>query len=199
MTAPTSDDGLRIYRQPDEIAAEIEKHMQEHPIAKALQGDLQWKELRPHLRFPESHRQHSLTAGTLAGPGKFPVAPFIYVDDKNLVELTYVGTDMCGHTGIVHGGLVATILDEGLAWCGFGSLPNKIGMTAYLNISYKKPIPAGSYLVLRAETIKSERRKVWVKGTIEALPKDGKSEKEVFVEAEALYIEPKWVKVGPDL
>ena len=195
MTAPTSDDALRIYRTPDEVAAEVEKHMKDHPVAKTLQKDPRWKELRPHLKYPEKHKQHSLTAGALAGPGRFPVAPLIYVDDKNLVELVYVGTDMCGHMGIVHGGLVATILDEGLAWCGFGSLPNRIGMTAYLNINYKKPVPAGSYLVLRAETTKSERRKVWVKGTIQALDKDGKVGDDVLVEAEALYIEPKWVKV----
>lgn len=108
--------------------------------------------------------------------------------------MSYLGTDLCGHVGIVHGGLLATLLDEGLARCGFAALPNKIGVTASLTINYKKPTPAGSFVVLKAETVKVEGRKVWVKGRIELL---GETEEpgQVLVEAEGLFIEPKYAKV----
>lgn len=96
--------------------------------------------------------------------------------------------------GIIHGGLLATLLDEGLARCGFSALPNKIGVTANLNINYRNPAPAGSYVVLKAEMTKVEGRKVWVKGRIELLG-DTVEPGKLLVEAEGLFIEPKYAKV----
>ncbi len=98
--------------------------------------------------------------------------------------------------GIIHGGLLATLLDEGLARCGFSALPNKIGVTANLNIDYRNPAPAGSYVVLKAETTKVEGRKVWVKGRIELLGDTVKPGK-LLAEAEGLFVEPKYAKVLP--
>lgn len=111
-----------------------------------------------------------------------------------MTTIMYLGEDLCGHPGIVHGGLLATLLDEGLARCCFPALPNKIAMTASLTMNYRKPTPAGNYYVLRAKTVKVEGRKAWVEGHIETLPKDGE-EPVVMVEANALMIEPKQAKV----
>ncbi|KAG8533440.1 uncharacterized protein KY384_002223 [Bacidia gigantensis] len=194
VSAPSDAESLKLFHTAHEKAAEINKHITNHPISVALRERPGWTESRPHLRYPETIRPHSLTAGTLMGPGKFPVPPLVFSDDKELVSLSYVGTDMCGHNGIVHGGLLATMLDEGLARCGFNSLPSKIAVTANLMINYRKPVPAGSYLVLRAYTTKAEGRKVWVKGSIELL-RDDEKPGDVLVEAEALYVEPKYVKV----
>lgn len=135
----------------------------------------------------------------MLGPGKIPVPPLVFIEEgKQLVSMSYLGTDLSGHIGIVHGGLLATLLDEGLARCGFAALPNKIGVTASLTINYRKPAPAGSFIVLKAETTKVEGRKVWVKGRIEIL---GESEEPgmVLVEAEGLFIEPKYAKAIPKL
>lgn len=139
-----------------------------------------------------------MTGGTLLGPGKIPVPPVMFLDEgKDLVSISYLGTDLCGHVGIVHGGLLATLCDEGLARCGFSALPNKIGVTASLTVNYRNPAPAGSFVVLKAETVRVEGRKVWVKGRIELL---GESEEpgKVLVEAEGLFIEPKYAKVSSE-
>ena len=109
--------------------------------------------------------------------------------------LFYVGTDLCGYPGVIHGGFAATMLDEGMARCCFPALPSKVGMTASLKIDYKAPLPAESYVVLRAETTKVEGRKAWVKGRLEELRDDGEEGK-VFVEAEALFVEPRRAKVS---
>lgn len=114
---------------------------------------------------------------------------------KSLVSIFYLGSDVCGHPGIVHGGLLATLLDEGLARCCFPALPNKAAVTANLNIDYRRPAMAESYFVLRAETVKVEGRKAWVEGRIETLPEEGK-EPVVLVEAKALFIEPKQAAVS---
>lgn len=101
-----------------------------------------------------------------------------------------MGPALCGHPGIVHGGLLATLLDEGLARTCFPALPNKVGVTASLKIDYRVPCPANSYVVLKARTTKVEGRKAWVKGWIELLGEDDGTGL-VLAEAEALFIEPK--------
>ncbi|MCJ1273588.1 hypothetical protein MMC21_001381 [Puttea exsequens] len=199
MSAPTDAESVALYKAPDEAAAEINKYLNNHPLSRQLRQDPDWDESRPHLRYPESHKKHSLTARTLLGPGKLPVPPLVFINEgKSLVSMSYLGTDLCGHVGIVHGGLLATLLDEGCARCGFAALPNKIGVTASLTINYKKPTPAGSFVVLKAETTRVEGRKVWVKAKIELL---GETEEpgKVLVEAEGLFVEPSYAKSLPKL
>jgi len=82
------------------------------------------------------------------------------------------------------------MLDEGLARCCFAALPNKIGVTANLNVNYRNPAPASTFVVLRCRTTKVEGRKAWVEGRIETLV--GEGEKPVLLaEATALFIEPR--------
>ena len=128
------------------------------------------------------------------GTDKIAVPPlqFNTRDGSEFVSLQYLGPALCGHPGIVHGGLLATILDEGLARCCFAALPNKVGVTASLKIDYRKPCMAGQFVVLKAETTKVEGRKAWVKGRLETLVDEGRGEVPVVLaEAEALFVEPK--------
>lgn len=115
-----------------------------------------------------------------------------------MVALFYLGEQLCGHPGVVHGGLLATLLDEGLARCCFPALPNKIAYTASLKVDYRRPAMAERYFVLRAETVKVEGRKAWVKGWIEEMgDESGEGGQPVkLVEAEALYVEPKRADVS---
>lgn len=109
-----------------------------------------------------------------------------------LVSISYFGHDLCGHPGILHGGLLATMLDEGMVRACVPALPHRVGMTASLDINYRAPAMAGNYLCLRAKTIKVEGRKAWVEGWIETLVDESKGEKPVrLVEASALIIEPR--------
>lgn len=59
---------------------------------------------------------NSLTAGALHGPGKLAFAPLIRArkDESESLIFAHVGKGLCGHEGIVHGGLLATLLDEGM-------------------------------------------------------------------------------------
>lgn len=149
------------------------------------------------MKMPSEYRARSLTGGALLGSRKLPVPPYAWNDanGQEMISVAYVGEDLCGHPGIVHGGLLATMLDEGLARCCFKALPHNIAVTANLNINYRKPTPAGSFLVLRAETTKVEGRKAWVKGRLELLGQPG-DEPVVFAEATALFISPKYAAVS---
>ncbi|KAI5300057.1 hypothetical protein KEM56_002769 [Ascosphaera pollenicola] len=182
----------KFYAEADEFVRGIEDTINAHPLVKELRADPRYTESRPHLDIPEEIRAHNLTAATLAGPDKITVPPYVFSEEggKSLVSVSHLGTSISGHPDIVHGGLLATMLDEGLARCCFPALPNKVGVTANLNIDYRRPAPAGSYFVLRATTTKAEGRKAYVEGRIESLPEEGK-EPVVYVEAKALFIEPK--------
>ncbi|CAI7646705.1 unnamed protein product [Penicillium manginii] len=189
---PATADGLPVYTPVDDVAFEINEKIRTHPEAERLRANPDFKEARPHLNIPEPMRERMLTAGALSGPNKIVVPPYVFSErgGKSMVSLMYLGSDVCGHQGIVHGGLLATLLDEGFARCCFPAMPNKVGVTASLNIDYRAPALANNYFALRAETVRQEGRKAWVEGRIETLPEDG-SEPIVLVEAKALFIEPK--------
>jgi acyl-coenzyme A thioesterase PaaI-like protein len=194
VNPPTDAETLQLFHPSTVNEAEINDYILSHPLSAKMRSQSGMVESRPHMRIPPAMRPHNLTGGVLAGEGKIEVPPLNFNDNKSelpsMVQIMYLGGSLCGHPGIVHGGLLATMLDEGLARACFPALPNKIGVTASLKIDYRVPCPAGSYVVLKAYTQKVEGRKAWVKGWIELLgDEDGNGTK--VVEAEALFIEPK--------
>jgi len=197
LNPPSDEETLRMFTPGDDFAREVENHISNHPVAIELRSKPEYTESRPHLKMPPASRSRSLTSEVLMGPGKVVVPPFAWSEDggKSLVAISYLGSDLCGHPGIVHGGLLATILDEGLARCCFAALPNKVGVTARLLINYRAPVPAGSYVVLRAKTTDVDGRKAWVEGRIESLVAEGEKPT-VYAEATALFIEPRRVAVS---
>ncbi|KAF4534410.1 Thioesterase family protein [Lasiodiplodia theobromae] len=195
LSPPSDAETLQLWQPaPGTRAAEIEAQLQSHPGVAALRADESLVESRPHMRIPNALRHNNLTAGTLLGDEELvvPALAFSAPDGSRMISVHYVGPALCGHPGVVHGGLLATLLDEGLARCCFPALPNKIGMTASLTINYKAPCKAGQFIVLRAETTKVEGRKAWVKGRLETLVDEEAGEKPLVLdEAEALFIEPR--------
>ncbi len=154
-----------------------------------------------------SRPRHTVTTTTLSGPdliGEYPL-PLVKHTTNDLpdeqkssevVVIYYLGDKLCGHKGIVHGGILATILDECLCLCAFPLLPNKIAVTANLNVSYILPTKTDQYIIIKAHVDKIRGRNAWVKGTVESLI--GQTEQEiedstVMVEADVLCIEPRWV------
>ncbi|GAB7363482.1 hypothetical protein MBLNU230_g3753t1 [Neophaeotheca triangularis] len=194
MNPPSDAETLNLFVPPTPSAEEINTRIISSPLAVSLRSKAEWTESRPHLKIPESMRPYNLTGGTLMGDEKIAVPPLNFATKEaelpEMVSISYLGPALCGHPGIVHGGLLATMLDEGLARACFPALPNKVGVTASLKIDYRVPCPAKSFVVLRAQTTKVEGRKAWVKGWIELLG-EGEGEGTKLVEAEALFIEPK--------
>lgn len=195
LKRPTDAETLTMYMPVTPKAIEVDEYIRNHPFAKKLRNTPGMKEARPHLKIPEKMRPHNLTGGVLLGEGMVEVPPLVFADNDaelpSMYSFSYLGNSICGHPGIIHGGMLATMLDEGLARACFPALPNKVGVTASLKIDYRSPCPAGRYVVLKAYTTKVEGRKAWVKGWIELLGDDGEGEGLKMVEAEALYIEPK--------
>ncbi|KAF2660463.1 hypothetical protein K491DRAFT_588907 [Lophiostoma macrostomum CBS 122681] len=126
---------------------------------------------------------------------------------RTIMEL---GDGLNGHPKICHGGFVATMLDEVCGvlitqnlegkmrrarekWGksgddGEGALGPHEGLncfTAYLNTSYKKPVPTPGIVLCRAKFEKQERNKSYVSATIE----DGMGT--VFTRGEGMFVEVK--------
>jgi acyl-coenzyme A thioesterase PaaI-like protein len=157
------------------------------------------QELRANPRFIESRLQMNVPAlQTLLGPEKIVVPPYHRNEEggKSMVSIFYLGTHVSGYPGLVYGGMLATMLDEGLASCAYPAMPNKIGMTANLQVNYRKPVQTGQFLVLRAQTTKVEGRKGWAEGWIESLEVPEGEKKEKLVEGSALFVEPKALPVS---
>ncbi|KFY15401.1 hypothetical protein V492_02017 [Pseudogymnoascus sp. VKM F-4246] len=192
LNAPTDEETLTLFVPGDEKAQEVEDFINNHHLARELRNKPEFRESRPHLKIPKAMREQTLTGGTLTGPNLVVVPPFAWNEEggKSMVVISYLGRDLCGHPGIIHGGFLATMLDEGLARCCFEALPNKVGMTANLNINYRSPARADTYVALRAKTVKVEGRKAWVEGHIETLVGEGETPV-VIADATALFIEPR--------
>lgn len=154
---------------------------------------------RPYRNYPPSKLLHSLTAGTLRGPGRFAVPPLVLTKTEagakadgghagDCYIFLHVGRSLCGYDGIVHGGLLATICDEALARTAFLSLPAKVGVTAELKIKYKAPTLADQFIVVKTRLVEAEGRRAKVEGVVEDL--QGKT----LVESSALFVQPKFAQ-----
>ncbi|KAJ5626971.1 Thioesterase superfamily [Penicillium herquei] len=159
------------------------------PLVQSLRQSHTYKESRPHLAIPPAIRQHHFVGGSLAGPGKLALAPYMWTSSRNeeakesdantegssaktssVVSVFHIGRDLCGHPGFVHGGLLSVLFDEVFARCISAAFPSGLGMTANLNVDFRKPALPDRLYVLRTETTKVEGRKAWVHGKMIYLP-----------------------------
>jgi hypothetical protein len=178
------------YKQTDAF-----QYLNRHPTIEKLRADPEFNESWYFTDLPANHKQHMLTSGLLTGEGKISIEPikFQSKDGKKLYIFYHVGDRVQGHENIVHGGFLATLIDEGLVRCAFPHLPRKYGATATLELNYRQPSFIDSYLMLECNFVNVKGRKVWVEGAMYNLNEDGPGPKPL-VEASALVIEPRWAK-----
>ena len=74
---------------------------------------------------------------------------------RSWVELTYEGRFQ-GWDGIAHGGILATILDEVMAWALVGE--DSWGLTARLSVEFKQPVNVGQRIRAEGWITRSRRR-----------------------------------------
>ncbi|MBN1091933.1 PaaI family thioesterase [Blastococcus sp. TML/M2B] len=93
------------------------------------------------------------------GPGN-PVAPPVHASDspdgRSVGRVTF-GKAHEGPPGLVHGGVVATVLDHVLARAVRAA--GRGGLTATLTVTYRRPVPLGVPVVAKAEMGATEGRR----------------------------------------
>ncbi|KAF8173222.1 HotDog domain-containing protein [Mycena galopus ATCC 62051] len=172
----------------------LEAKLQALPLLRELRERAdadEWYETRPHQQIPDDVRANKLTAGSLRGPGKLALFPLARVkkDESEAVVFVHLGRGLCGHDGIVHGGLLATLLDEALARNAITNLPEKVGVTATLSLNYRAPTRADQFVVLKTRLVDLKGRKAMVTGRVEDV------QGTLLVDAEALFIQPRYAKL----
>jgi acyl-coenzyme A thioesterase PaaI-like protein len=93
-----------------------------------------------------------------------------------------------GPPGIVHGGALASVIDEAMTAAVFAA--GYLAFTVNLNLDYRVPVMVGVLVTIQARLDVVDRRKLYMLGRI-VLP-DGTS----AVEAKALFIASKGTQEG---
>jgi len=89
---------------------------------------------------------------------------FLVSDDGTAVCQPTISNAFEGHPGYLHGGIIATLLDEIMSKAvraqGLSSV------TRQLEIEYLRPVPSGSPLRLEGRIVRSEGRKHWTEAKL---------------------------------
>eukprot|EP00977_Amphora_coffeiformis_P007237 scaffold1569_cov171-Amphora_coffeaeformis.AAC.23 len=110
------------------------------------------------------------------------------VTEPQIVALVRVGTQVDGHEGIVHGGIIAILIDDVLGY-GFYSIGWPAAFTANLSINYRNPVPAASILRIECFFEGQERRKLHWKIRVV----DAKRPSVLYAEASSLFVVPQMI------
>lgn len=171
----------------DELEAKIQSLDLVSEMRSKAQPHSDWYETRPAAK---PMHDHSLTSSVLRGPSLLAVPPIAFVknDESEAIIILHLGRSLCGHDGIVHGGLIATVFDEALGRNALLNIPSNIGVTANLKLSYKKPTKADQFVVIRTKLDSVQGRKVNVSGVMEDL------QGQALATASAMFVEPSYAK-----
>jgi uncharacterized protein (TIGR00369 family) len=89
---------------------------------------------------------------------------FLLAEDGSIVCLPTVPVCFEGPSGYLHGGIIATLLDETMSKSVRAS--GRIAVTSELKINYLRPVPSGAPIRLEGRVVRSEGRKHWTEARI---------------------------------
>lgn len=117
---------------------------------------------------------------------------FYETEDGELYAEHIVPAYFEGFPGVVHGGIVASMLDEMVSRAAMMGEPNRFRMTAKLEVRYRKPVPTEQLLSLRARLLRRRGRVSFAEAEIRL--QDGT----LLAEAEGTLVEIELAAVDPD-
>jgi uncharacterized protein (TIGR00369 family) len=109
---------------------------------------------------------------------------FYETNSGDVVVETTVPERFQGYPGVVHGGIVAALVDEVLGRVHFGSDPEnpRFMYTAKLAVNYRKPVPTNKLIQVVGHGVKSKKRAAT--STAEIYGPEG----DLLAEAEAILV-----------
>ena len=89
---------------------------------------------------------------------------FLLAEDQSVICNTIVPDTFEGPVGYVHGGIIATLLDEAMS----KSVRARgiIAMTRNMEVDYQRPVPSLATIRLEARVVRGEGRKHYTEATI---------------------------------
>ncbi|KAI8619019.1 HotDog domain-containing protein [Chytriomyces sp. MP71] len=124
---------------------------------------------------PDLFAQHLLRGRSLYGPQRIEYAiQAFHPCDKTLVKIAKFGPNLCGHPGIVHGGMIAAFFDDAFGSIFFMDAEGRhSGVTANLTVNYRSPMLAPSTVAFALWIERVEGRKVFLRGEARSVPDVG--------------------------
>lgn len=173
------------------------------PIVQELSSDPAWTSWDAYSGVTAARSR--ITSGPMSGSAGLAFQRIFHnAATGEVVTVMYFGAGVAGFPGIVHGGALATLLDESLGRCAILRFPSRTGVTANLELKYRAPTLTNRFYVIRTrpvvspdddvvgkDGIRKGDRKLWVNGTLETA--DGK----IAVEANGLFVVPRKFALRP--
>jgi uncharacterized protein (TIGR00369 family) len=129
-------------------------------------------EVHPH-NHPEGAAEHLTPLAHQASNRCFGCGPanptglhleFQLAPDLSVVCLAKVSDQFEGHPGYLHGGAIATLLDEAMSKSVRAR--NALAMTRELKVDYLRPVPSGKPIRIEGRIVKHEGRRFWAEADV---------------------------------
>jgi len=108
-----------------------------------------------------------------------------YLSEYGCYTTCSVPDHLCGVDGIVHGGILALLLDEVSQWTMIARL-GKMGLTREISVRYFKAVPTSTEIVVEARIHAQDEKETVLRSTIHS------RENDLLAEGES-----KWIMVAP--
>jgi uncharacterized protein (TIGR00369 family) len=89
---------------------------------------------------------------------------FLLAEDNSVVCLAAVPDTFEGPVGYVHGGIIATLIDETMSKAVRAH--GIVAMTRQMEIDYLRPVPSCAPIRLEGRVVRSEARKHWTEAKV---------------------------------
>lgn len=106
---------------------------------------------------------------------------FSLAEDSSVVCLASIPDTFEGPPGYVHGGIIATLLDETMSKAVRSH--GLVAMTRHMEIDYQRPVPSLSAIRLEGRVVRSDGRKHWTEAKLLS------SEGSILAHGKGLFIE----------
>lgn len=90
---------------------------------------------------------------------------FLLAEDGTVVSLPTISDWFEGPVGYLHGGIIATLLDEAMSKAVRAS--GRTAMTRHMEVEYLRPVPSGVAIRMESSVTRSEGRKHWTEARIQ--------------------------------
>jgi uncharacterized protein (TIGR00369 family) len=106
---------------------------------------------------------------------------FLLASDGSVVSFPSVPDTFEGHPGYLHGGIIATLLDEAMSKSVRAR--GLSAMTRHMEVDFQRPVPSCTQLRIEGRVVRSDGRKHWTEAKILS------PESSVLAHAKGLFIE----------
>jgi acyl-CoA thioesterase FadM len=110
-----------------------------------------------------------------------------YLSENGCYTKCSIPDHLCGIDGIVHGGILALLLDEVSQWAMIARL-GKMGMTREISVRFLKAVPTNTEIVVEARIQAQDEKDTVLRSTIHSKDND------LLAEAES-----RWIMADPSI